>query len=287
MKKQNRFYTIIIWAILLLLSLVFLYPLVNILSKSLMTYKETLELPPRLFPAVPQWQNFYNALKEAGEYNGISYMLIYLKNSLVVVVSVIIGGTLSASMCAYGFSKVEFKGRDTIFYIVLSTMMIPQAVLLIPQFIIFMGFGWKNSLLPLTVPLFFGGGAISIFLLRQFMRTLPRELNESAKIDGAGHWLTFSKIIMPLCKPVIMVLVVQYFLGAWNDLMGPLIYTNTPDKWTLALGIANMAKGSIGLHKGMHYLMANSLIMICFPLVIFIMGQRFFIEGVVITGIKA
>jgi multiple sugar transport system permease protein len=213
-------------------------------------------------------------------------MLIYFKNTLLIVLGVIVGGTLTSSLCAFGFSKLQFKGRDTIFFLVLATMMIPGSVMMISLYVIFNKLGWINHLYPLWVPTWFGGGAVNIFLVRQFMKTIPDELNQSAKIDGANYWQLFSRIILPNCKPILIVIIIQYFLGCWNDLMGPLLYTNTQEMWTLTLGITNMAQGQMNTTEGTHLVMAACTIMIIFPVALFLAGQRYIIDNMVLTGLK-
>jgi len=269
-----------------LLAIVFLFPLYSMISKSLMTLTEIRALPPRLLPEVLQFKNYIGVFPYEGSYHNVPYFLIYLKNTLSVVVLQTVGLLFSASLCAFGFSKIKFPGRNTLFFLVLSTMMIPGAVTMIPLYSIFNKLDWINKLYPLWVPMWFGGGAFAIFLVKQYMRTIPDALLESAKMDGAGYWRQYTQIILPNCKPVLTVLAIQSFLGAWNDLMGPLLYLNEKSKWTLALGINNMAQGSMGQVEGLSYILAACAMMTIVPMLVFMFGQKFFIESIVMTGVK-
>jgi multiple sugar transport system permease protein len=165
--------------------------------------------------------------------------------------------------------------------------MLPMAVTLIPLYIIFRDLHWINTFLPLTVPAFFGGGAFNIFLLRQFFRGIPRELNEAALIDGANHWQIFWRVVLPLSRPALAVVAVTTAVTAWNDYLGPLIYLNTPDHFTLALGLSAFA-GNAGLvsQPQAQLLMAATAMMVAPILVVFIFAQRYLIQGIVTTGLK-
>ena len=281
-KTRRKISHAVLYAIMGFLSLVFLFPLFSMVAKSLMLSTEVYELPPKLWPDNPQWSNYLEALKYSGSLDGIPYILLYLKNTMLVIVMSAVGVILSASMCAFGFSKIEFPGRDKIFMGVLSTMMIPGIVTMIPLYILYAKVGWINTLLPLWVPLWFGGGGMTIFLVRQYMRTLPIGLTESAMIDGANYWQQYSRIILPNCKPILTVLAIGAFLGPWNDLMNPLLYLNSKEKWTLALGITNLGMGQMGVTL----VMAACTMMVIVPVLIFLFGQRFFIDSVILTGMK-
>lgn len=271
-----------IWAtaLLCLLGIVFLIPVLWMLSLSLQTFQETLQSPLVLLPHVPQWGNYITAFK-------IAPLLLYVQNTLIITVSVVIGMTISAALCAYGFARLRFPGRDLIFAIVLSTLMLPAAVTLIPLYTIFRDLNWINTFYPLTVPAFFGGGAFNIFLLRQFFRGIPRELDEAAFIDGANHWQIFWQVILPLAKPALAVVAITSAIASWNDFMTPLIYLNTPDHFTLALGLVNYA-GSAGLYvlPQPQLLMAATAMMVLPILLIFIFAQRYLMQGIVMTGLK-
>lgn len=286
MKKQRTIYIIILYCVLILFSIIFLFPLFSMITKSLMALSEVRELPPLLFPKTPQFVTYIKIFTYAGYFNGIPYMLVYLKNTLVLVLLVGVGTLFSSSLCAFGFSKIEFPGRDILFFITLATMMIPSVVTMIPLYIIFTNLKWIDHLYPLWVPMWFGGGAMAIFLVKQYMRTIPDVLIESAKIDGANYWQQYSKIVLPNCRPILSVLAISCFLGPWNDLMGPLLYLNSKEKWTLSLGITNMGMGAIGQVEGLTYIMAACTMMIIVPVILFLFGQKYFINSVILTGIK-
>jgi multiple sugar transport system permease protein len=262
------------------LALIFLLPILWMLSQSLMTYQETIQSPLTLWPHVFQWDNYVQALQEAP-------LILYFGNTLLITVAVVVGATLTAAICAYGFARLRFPGRDLLFGIVLATLMLPMAVTLIPQYIIFRNLHWINTFLPLTVPAFFGGGAFNIFLLRQFFRGIPRELNESALIDGANHWQIFWRIVLPLSRPALAVVAVTTAVATWNDYLGPLIYLNTPDHFTLALGLTSFA-GNAGLFSQpqAQLLMAATTMMVAPILIVFFFAQRYLIQGIVTTGLK-
>ena len=183
-----------------------------------------------MFPEIPQWQNFPRVFEKVT-------FVRWTGNTLFIVAASTLGMLLTASLAAYAFARFEFKIRDPLFIITLGTMMLPSQVTLIPQFVLFHKLGWIDTFRPLWVPSWFGGGAFAIFLLRQFMMTLPRDLDEAALIDGAGFVRIFWNILVPLCKPVLATLAVISIIGRWNDFLGPLIYLRSTEKFTLAIGL--------------------------------------------------
>jgi multiple sugar transport system permease protein len=189
----------------------------------------------------------------------------------------------SASFCAYGFARIRFPGRDFWFAIVLSTMMVPYFVLMIPQFVIFTRLGWIDSFLPLTVPFFFGGGAFNIFLLRQFFRTLPEELADAARIDGCNEFTIYARIMLPLAKPALATVAIFTFLNGWNDFIGPLLYLRSPENFTVAIGLATFRSV---MRTRWDLLMAASTAMILPVVILFFFAQRYFIQGIVMSGLK-
>jgi multiple sugar transport system permease protein len=194
-----------------------------------------------------------------------------------------IGQLISATLVAYGFSRFRFPGRDILFVMVISTIMLPREVLLIPTFLIFKGLGWLDSLRPLIIPAYFGGGAFTIFLLRQFFLTLPRELDEAARLDGATYFQIYARVLMPLTRPALITVGLFAFIYHWKDLMGPLIYLNSTEKQTLELGLRTFQtiRGT-----DWNLLMAGSVIVLVPLLVLFFLGQRYFIQGIVMSGLK-
>ena len=213
--------------------------------------------------------------------------MVWVGNSLYIVVLSTLGIVLTSSLAAYAFARFQFRGRDFIFLLTLATMMLPAQVTLIPQFILFHKFGWINTHFPLWVPSFFGGGAFFIFLLRQFLMTLPKELDESAMIDGANPFRVFWSILMPLMKPALATVAVIAAIGRWNDFIEPLIYLSSPELFTLAVGL-NFFK-SVPEWAGLpmqHLLMAASVMTIMPIIILFFLAQRYFVQGIALTGLK-
>lgn len=263
-------------AVLFVGAFVMALPFLWLLSSSLKPEQEIFLFPPKWIPNPVRFQNYVDALtyKPFGTYI-LNTLWIVLLNEIAIVGS--------ASLCAYGFARIQFPGRDFWFAIVLSTLMVPYFVLMIPQFVIFSRLGWSDSYLPLTVPFFFGGGAFNIFLLRQFFRTLPQELADAARIDGCNEFRIYWRIFMPLAKPALVTVAIFTFLNAWNDFIGPLLYISSPDKFTVAIGLATFRSV---MRTRWDLLMAASTAMIVPVLILFFFAQRYFIEGIVLSGLK-
>jgi multiple sugar transport system permease protein len=262
------------------LSVVFIFPFFWAISSSLKTISEINTFPPPLLPATPRWENY------AGVFERQPYGL-WLRNSFVVVILSTVGALLSASLVAYSFARFRYRGRDTLFVVTLGTLMLPVQVTLIPQFVLFHQLGWINTLAPLWVPAWFGGGGFSIFLLRQFFMTIPRDLDEAAIADGANPFQVYLWILLPLLKPALSALAILWFIGGWNDFLGPVIYLNSPDKFTVAIGLATFQKtAGFGGQLLTHLMMAASVMAILPPIAIFLAAQRYFVQGVVLSGIK-
>lgn len=208
---------------------------------------------------------------------------LYFRNTLVVALLAVSGMVLSSAVVAYGFARIRWRGRGLLFVFVLSTMMIPFPVLMGPMFIIFRELGWIGTFRPLWVPAFFGG-AFNIFLLRQFYMTIPRELDEAARIDGCGHWGIFWRIIIPLSRPALAVVALFHFIFVWNDFLGPLIFLNHRDQFTLALGL-QLYQSQAGAVPW-NLLMAASTLVVAPVVILFVLTQRAFVEGVATTGLK-
>jgi multiple sugar transport system permease protein len=228
----------------------------------------------------PQWHNYVDAWAPKALSETFN---TYLINTLIVTFLSILGVIISATFVAYGFARFKFPFKTPLFMIMISTMMIPAQVTMIPTFILFKYLGWIDSYLPLTVPLFFGGGAFNIFLLRQFFLTIPYELDEAAKIDGCNYFQIFYIILLPLVKPALATVAIFAFVYSWNDFLNPLIYLNSSSKYTLALGLQTFST-MYGAHY--HLMMAASTIVLLPILIVFFFGQRFFIEGVATSGLK-
>jgi multiple sugar transport system permease protein len=276
-KQSKKIKAIILHIVLVLASFGFVFPFLWMLFTALKTPQELLMGTEVFFPRDPQWINFIKAVQSIP-------FFMYLKNSLIIVSLVMVGTLFSATTAAYAFAKLRWRGRDKWFIIMLSTMMIPIQVILIPTYILYSKIGWLGTRLPLIVPAFFGGGAaFYIFLLRQFYKGIPKELTESAIIDGATHFQIFIKIMLPLTKPAIITVALFTFMATWNDYFGPLIFLSNPDHWTLAIGLRAFQTQFGGRFDLM---MAASLLIMLPTLIIFFFAQKSFIEGITFTGIK-
>ena len=276
MKSKKKISKSIIYIILFFISFVCLVPFYWMIRSSLMDMSQIFTMPPIWIPNPIKFSNYKEALT----------MLPfgrYFFNTLFVVVFTVLGTVITSSLCAYSFSRIEWKGRDTVFGILLTAMMIPFAVTLIPTFIGWQKLGVVNSYAPLIVPAWFGGGIFNVFLLRQFFRTIPKELDEAARIDGAGHFTIYSKIIIPLSKPSLIVVSLFSFMGSWNDFLGPLVYLNDGDKFTLSLGLMQFQ----GMYSAQwQYMMAAATVVLVPIVIIFFIGQKYFIEGISMSGMK-
>lgn len=249
-------------------------PFLWLLRSSLMTSTEIFIFPPRLLPEKFQWQNFIEVFR-------IIDFGLYFKNTFIIMIPVLIGTIATSCMCGYAFARLKFPGRDIWFAIIIGTMMLPGAVTMIPTFLMWSAIGGIDTFWPLILPAFFGGGGFNIFLMRQFFMNIPKELDEAAILDGANHFQIFTKIMIPLVKPALLVIGFFTFMAVWNDFFGPLIYLNDESKYTLALGLLQL-KGSYS--SDWNLMMAGSTIMILPAILIFFFGQRYFIQGISITG---
>jgi multiple sugar transport system permease protein len=249
------------------------------ISGSLMSEAEIAAYPPKVLPRIPQWENYRLVWTMVPFGN-------WVMNSLIVTTLSLIGTLISASLVAYAFARFRFPGRDVWFILMLSTIMLPYEVTIIPHYLLFRALGWLDSFKPLIVPSYFGGGAFSIFLLRQFLLTIPRELDEAAYVDGASSWTIFWRILIPLIKPALATLAVIQFMAQWNSFIAPLIYLNTVEKYTIAVGIRFFQVSPVDALTKDHLLLGASLIMIAPILILFVVAQRYFVRGIALTGIK-
>lgn len=231
--------------------------------------------PPQWWPDPWLWSNYAKAFEKLP-------FALYTLNTLKVTAVCVFGQVLSCSVVAFGFARLRFPGRDTLFIVLLSTMMLPAQVTMIPVFKIFSVLGWYDTFLPLTVPAFFGA-PFFVFLLRQYYMTVPHEMDEAARIDGAGTWQVFWRVVLPQSKPALATVALFSFMMHWNDFLGPLIYLSTPARRTLALGLYAF-QGQYS--TDWNYLMAASTVVMLPPLVLFFIGQKYFVQGVVISGLK-
>ncbi|MGD2178721.1 MAG: carbohydrate ABC transporter permease [Anaerolineae bacterium] len=268
---------VIVYSLLILLSLVFVFPFFWMVTTALKPDYQVFLWPPKWIPDPLQWSNFREALTDP-----LLPFHVFVKNTMIIEVGMIVGRLLSCTVVAYGFARLEAPGRDLLFGILLATLMLPQAAVLIPRFLLFSRLGWINTFRPLIVPAWFGE-AYAIFLMRQFFRTIPRELEEAATIDGASTFQVITRIIVPLSVPVLTVITILSFKDIWNNLLDPLLYLNDASKYTVAVGLAYF-NGQFDVK--MNQLMAASVTMLMPVLLLFFVAQRAFVEGITMTGLK-
>jgi ABC-type glycerol-3-phosphate transport system permease component len=262
-------------------ALLFLAPFLWMVSTSLKDPRYVYLFPPQLIPDPARWANYARAMTRLPFH-------LYAWNTVQVTALALLGTVLTASLVAYGFARLRFPGRDAWFLVLLSTIMLPGQVTLIPTFLIFKTLGWVDTLLPLWVPYWFGGTAFSVFLLRQFIATIPLELDDAAKIDGCSYFGIYWRIILPLIKPALATVAIFGFLTHWNDFFHPVIYINSREHWTLALGLnfLRRADDTGGFFTDMEMLMAATVVIMIPPLLVFFFAQKYFIQGIVVTGVK-
>jgi multiple sugar transport system permease protein len=265
-----------VYFLLIFLSFVFLFPFFWMLDSALKSDTQIFLWPPQWIPNPVQWQNFVTAFT-----NPQLPFTVFIKNTLILEVFIITGRLLSCVVVAYGFARLEAPGKNFWFGVLLATFMLPGAVILIPKYILFNKLGWVNTFLPLIVPAWFGE-SFAIFLLRQFFMTIPRELEEAAVMDGANTLDIIGRIIVPLSTPVLAVITVFSFRDIWNDFFTPLLYLNTADKYTAAIGLAYF-NGQYVVQMGA--LMAGSFVLMLPVVVVFFFAQKTFVQGINLTGL--
>ncbi|MDR3341486.1 MAG: carbohydrate ABC transporter permease [Treponema sp.] len=266
------------WYIILILGAVIcMLPLYWLIRSSLMDLAQIFQLPPLWIPHPIHWSNYREALT-------ILPFWRYFLNTMLITSINVVGALLTSSFVAFGFARIRFKWSGFLFGCVISSMMLPFAVTLIPTFIGWRILGAYGTFFPLTVPVWFGGGAFNIFLLRQFFKSIPKDLDEATIVDGGGYFRIWWQIVVPLSTPAMIVVGLFTFLNNWNDFFGPLIYMDSEKKYTLALGLQ--------LFKGMynaqwHLMMAAATVVLVPAIIVFLIGQKYFIEGITMSGLKA
>jgi multiple sugar transport system permease protein len=275
--RTKRLGTLAVFVLLVVLAVGFLVPFAWMLSTSLKPLNETMTLPPKWIPTRPQWHNSADAIDAMG------YFWHYAGNSFFLCVMTVIGTVMSSSLVAYGFSRLEWRGRNQLFLVLLATMMVPFPVIMVPTYNLFKHLGWIGTFRPLWVPAFFAS-AFNVFLLRQFFLGLPQEMSEAARIDGCSELQIFFRIILPLCRPALLVVALFQFMYTWNDFLAPLIYLAEQKDYTLALGLQSFQSQQGG--TAWHQLMAASTMVVLPVIVLFFLAQRSFIEGIATTGGK-
>ncbi|MGF1947228.1 carbohydrate ABC transporter permease [Enterococcus gallinarum] len=271
--QQQRIKKLTSYLVMTVIGIVLIIPLLWMVFTSLKPMEEIVRYPPTFFPEEINFSNYLDTI------NAFPFWQ-YATNTLFITVLVVFGNVLSNSFIAYGFAKLDFPGKNLIFSLVLSTMMIPGFVTMIPQYVLFSKIGWVGTYLPLIIPSFFGN-AFNIFLMRQFYLSINNELIEAAKMDGANHLYIWSHLMIPLTKPALITIAINSFNGAWNDFLGPLLYIQNQEKYTLQIGLQVFQNQST---TQWNYLMAGATLVLLPTILLFFFAQRYFIEGMDLTG---
>lgn len=278
---KKKITKILKYVLLVAFAFIFMLPLVYLLSNSFKTFAEIIQFPPKLIPEKFLISNYTNLFDKTNS-NYIP-IITFIKNSVLVCVGVVTGTVLSTVLVGYAFARLQCRLKNILFVLLLSTLMIPASVLVIPMFTIFRDIHFLNTLKALIVPSFFGS-AYFIFFMRQFIMGIPYEMDEAAYMDGANKLQILFKIILPLCKPVIMTIIVLEFVWTWTDFYTPLIYLTSESKMTLAVGLA-MFHGQRQSLLGL--LSAATVISVVPMVVLFFSAQKYFVEGISFSGVKA
>jgi ABC-type glycerol-3-phosphate transport system permease component len=265
--------TVLVYAVLIALSVPFLLPFLWMIATSLKQSQDVFTYPPTFFPNSFEWRN-YIAGWTVLPFN------TFLKNSLIVTLANVVGNLISCSLVAYGFARLRGRGRDFLFLLLLATLMIPREVTIVPRFLLFQRVGLVNTLWPLILPAWFGY-PFFIFLLRQFFMSIPQDLDEAARIDGASSLRILTSVILPLSKPALATVAVFAFIGNWTNVLDPLIYIRSQELYTLALGL-NLFRGVNIIQFNL--LMAVTIVTLLPVLIVFFLSQRLFVQGVTLTG---
>jgi len=271
---------VVYYAGVAIVSLFFMGPFIWTVLSSLKDASEIATFPPTFMPKVLHFENYIYA------WTKVPFLNFYI-NSLTVTGLAVVGQTTSATLVAYGFARFRFPLRGFFFMLVLATLMVPWEVTIVPSFLLFRALGWLDTLTPLIVPHWFGGGPFFIFLMRQFFLTRPRDFDEAAKIDGANSLQVLWHVLIPLCRPAITSVAIFSFLFHWNAFIEPLIFLNSPEKFTISLGMRYFQ--TIPMEAGEpkdHLLMAGTIIMIVPCVLLFFFAQRYFVRGIVLSGLK-
>lgn len=279
---------LMVYGLLIILAALFLLPFYWMVNTALKPSNQVFRVPPTWFPQPVMWSNFYETMTTRGSEADISSsqppVYRYALNTTLITVNGVVATVISSSLVAYAFARLEFPGKNVLFMLILGTLMIPFAVVMVPQFIIWKHLNWLDTFWPLMAPHWFGS-AWNIFLLRQFFMTIPREYDEAALIDGASRWDIYWRIIMPLSKPALAAVAVFAFVYFWNDFLGPLIILSTPKNFTLTIYLVNF---TVAFWKvtPWHLYMAAALIITLPCLLLFFLSQKVFLKGITITGFK-
>lgn len=295
-RRRGPLARVVLYALLALVGVAYALPIVWMASTSIKPADEALSRSVGLLPSLDSAGSAGGGGSYAARLLGqivdnyrsvlrspVADFRLYLRNSMIVALPTVVGMTISSAIVAFGFSRLRWRGRDTVFMVVLATMMIPFTVVMAPQYLLFKHLGWIGTFLPLWVPAWFGG-AFSIFLLRQFFLGIPRELDEAARIDGCTYWGVFRHIIVPLSRPALAVVALLTFISTWNDFTAPLVFLNHQEKFTAALGLQMYQ--SEHTTTPWNLVMAASVLVIAPVFLVFLFAQRALIRGVATQGIK-
>lgn len=277
--RRNLLGQSLLYVVSIGLGILFMMPFLWTVASSLKSPFEMFIFPPTFLPETLQFDN-YRVI-----FTDFPFPRWYW-NTLVVVVLNTLGVLITSSLVAYGFARFEFRFRNALFILVIATIMLPPQVSLIPRFILFHHLGWLNTLLPLWVPVWFGGTPFAIFLMRQFMLTLPRELDEAAVMDGASYFRVFWQILLPLCKPVLATLAIINAIAVWNEFLDPVVFLNSVEQFTIAIGLWYFKAQPMVNMPTAHLLLAASVTSILPPIILFFAFQKVFVRGIALTGLK-
>jgi ABC-type glycerol-3-phosphate transport system permease component len=281
-RRHFRFDRAVLYVAAIALVLLLVWPFFWAVSSSLKDVSEITVRPPRWLPAVPQWSNYIEIWRQVP-------LGRFVFNSLLVTVLAMIGQIVSCTAVAYGFARFRFPMRDLLFGVALATLLLPREVTIIPQYLMYRQVGWLDTFLPLIVPFWLagGGGAFTIFLMRQFFMTIPFEYDEAAQVDGASSWWILWRVILPLSMPALATALIFAFLAHWNDFWGPLIFLNSTDNFTLPLGLRWFQTSPADLGRPRDNLLLAAAVVATLPIVALYFGaQKYFVRGSVMTGIK-
>jgi ABC-type glycerol-3-phosphate transport system permease component len=274
-RTQQHLGTLTIHIVLILGAALLMIPLAWMLSTSLKDLGAVMMIPPEWIPETVRWSNYVEIFQ-------VVPFALYIRNTAIITLLDVVGKVLSCSLVAFSFARLRWRGRDTIFLIMLATLMLPPQVTLVPQFVVYRYLGWIDTFMPLVLPNWFGGPFLT-FLLRQFFMSIPLELDDAARIDGASIFGIYWRIVLPLSKPALAAVAIFTFNASWNDFFGPLIYLHSRELYTLSLGLRSFQDQN---YTEWNLLMAASLVSMIPVLLLFFFAQKYFIQGVVFTGVK-
>jgi multiple sugar transport system permease protein len=278
MSKSRRTSLILKYILLAFLAILFLFPFAWMVSTSLKTNTEALLYPTRLIPAVPQWSNYPNVIAALNFWQE-------LLNSLIMTLGVTFGTIILSALAGYAFARLKFFGSDALFLLILATLIIPFQILFVPLYLMLANWGgWLNTFYALIIPSL--ASPFYIFVFRQFFLTIPKELDEAAKMDGAGYYRIFWTVMLPLAGPAVATVFILSFLAEWSNLLKPLVFTSSPDLYTLQQGLAVTLNRGANLVPNLGTLMAGVVLASILPIVMFLIGQRYFVRSVASTGLK-